>query len=185
MLFISLWSARIDLRNEIFILNIGEDILIKINESRCRKSVYISAILEHIEMFFISLWSARIDLRKETFILNIGEEIIIKINESRCMKSVYISAILEHIEMFFYLIMKWKDWSTKRDIYFERDWGNSDKNKWTIYYKITSLLNVSNFLAGSENVSWRGFRICQVKTTSDITMEQSKKTCRRIWEIGI
>ena len=73
LLFISVWSTRKDLRNETFILNIGEEILIKINWSRCWKSVYILAILRDIEILFMSVWSIRIDLRNETFMLNIGE----------------------------------------------------------------------------------------------------------------
>ena len=49
------YNTRMDLRNEMFILNIGEEIAIKINQSRCWKSVYISAILKHMKLLFISV----------------------------------------------------------------------------------------------------------------------------------
>ena len=75
ILLISVWSTRIDLRNETFILNISEGIPIKIHWSRCWKSVYISAILQHMSILLISVWSTTIDLRNETFILKVHDEI--------------------------------------------------------------------------------------------------------------
>ena len=82
------------------------------------KSVYISAILQHIRMFFISVWSARIDLRNEIFILSVLEVILIKMAPFISQQSYNV----------LHLSMKCKDWSTKWDIHFECTWSNFNKN---------------------------------------------------------
>ena len=56
-----LWKER---TNEISILNIGEEIPIKINWSRCWKCVYISAIVEHMKLKYKD-WSTKWDIHVE------------------------------------------------------------------------------------------------------------------------